>query len=237
MALWDSIASSIRLRRNDPPSPSAPLPEPPGPKLGAVASAGDVCMQSGWWQCNAGQPGLEVHGGQVQYLRKGDRMPQALLLPRQNLWQKVRGIQPSMESPQPTSWKLVDKRQRPRTPPGIPLAQPGVPAAGQEPAADSGRAVALGAYIRTGDPCPASGWWRCEDPHALDGARWFARGSLLPTATFQVPTGVFARPGGPEFIQRRSGWQFVRRADAPVSSETNTPLPDGLAVDEPPALA
>jgi hypothetical protein len=232
MALWDSIASSIRLRKNDPPSPSGPAPEPPGPSLGTVASAGVVCPQSGWWQCNAGGPGLDVHGGQIQCLRKGDRMPQALLLPRQSIWQKVRGIQPSIESEQPTAWKLVDKRQRPRTQGVVPLAQPGAPAVALDQATDGGRAVASGTYVRTGDPCPVSGWWRCDESHALDGARWFARGSLLPVATVQVPTGVFSRPGGPEFIQRRSGWQLVRLSEAPTPAQ-----PEGEPRGEPPDMA
>ncbi|MGZ4819083.1 MAG: T6SS immunity protein Tli4 family protein [Terriglobales bacterium] len=237
LSLWDSISSTIRLRQNDSPQPPSPPSEPPGPKLGAVASAGEICPQSGWWQCNAGGLGLDVHGGQTQYLHKDDRMPQALLLPRQTLWQKVRGIQPSIESDKPTVWKLVDKRQRPRTPAGVPLAQPGAPSDSVELAVNGGRAVTPGTYVRTGDPCPASGWWRCDDPHALDGTRWFASGSLLPVATFQVPTGVFTRPGGPEFIHRRSGWQLVRQAEAPVPAPTTVPLPDGLPADEPPAMA
>lgn len=236
MDLWDSVASSIRLRRNAPPPLSGPPPEPDGPNLGTFARAGEVCPQSGWWRCDAGGAGLDVHGGQVQYLRKGERMPQALLLPRQNLWQKVRGIQPTVESELPTAWKLVDKRQRPRTPVGVPLAQPGKPGGDSGLMADGGRAVAVGTYVRTGDVCPVSGWWRCEELHALDSARWFARGSLIPVATFQVPTGVFSRPGGPEFIQRRSGWQLVRLAAAPAVTQPPAPLPDGLQLDEPPAL-
>ena len=211
--LWDNIASTIRLRKNDPPA--GPPPEPPGPKLGTIARAGEDCPQTGWWRCDAGAPGLDVHGGQVQFLRKGDRMPQALLLPRQSLWQKVKRIQPSVESDKPTTWTLVDKRQRPRNPAVVALAQPGSPVAGRGLAQDAAKAVAVGAHARTGEICPASGWWRCEELHALDGARWFARGSLLPAATFQVPSAVFARPGGPTFIQRRSAWQYVRRAEAP----------------------
>lgn len=237
IALWDSVASSIRLRRSDLPPSSYPTPEPPGPKLGTVADAGEACPQSGWWQCNAGGPELDVHGGQVQYLREGDRMPQALLLPRQNLWQKLRGIQPSMESAQPTAWKLVDKRQCPRKPLGASLAQPGVPSADSGLAIEGVRSAAAGTYVRTGDVCPASGWWRCEEAQALDGARWFARGSVLPLATFQVPSGVFARPGGPAFIQRRSGWQLVRHAEAPISAQSSPAQPDGRSLGEPPAGA
>jgi hypothetical protein len=215
--LWDSIASTIRLRKNE-SAPSGPPPEPLGPKLGTVARAGDTCPQSGWWQCDAGSPGLDVHGGRVQFLRKGERMPQALLLPRQSLWQKVKRVQPSIESERSTSWTLVDKRQRPRIAPVVALAQPGIPVVSLDLASDGARIVAIGSYARTGEVCPASGWWRCEELHALDGARWFGRGSVLPAATFQVPSTVFARPGGPQYIQRRSAWQLVRLAEMTVEA-------------------
>jgi hypothetical protein len=226
LALWDSVASSIRLRKNDPPSRDGTPPAPQGPQLGVVLHAGDICSQSGWWRCSAGGPDMHVHGGQVQFIRKGDRMPQALLLPRQTLWQKLKRIQPSVESPQATAWTLVDKRQRPRGPIAAALV-PAVARAESDPLTGGDeRAVAIGTYVRTGEPCPASGWWRCVEPHALDGSRWFARGSLLPAATFEVPAGVFAKSSGPEAIQRRSGWQLMRHAPAPIGSR----------VDEPPAL-
>jgi hypothetical protein len=236
LALWDSIASSIRLRRNEPP-PGGPPPEPPGPKLGTIVRAGDICPQTGWWQCDPGSPGLDVHGGQVHYLRKGERMPQALLLPRQSLWQKVKRVQPSMESEQATAWTLVDKRQRPRIAPAVAIAQPTTPAASANLVDGRGGVAPLGTYARTGEFCPASGWWRCEESHALDGARWFARGNVLPAATFQVPTGIFARPGGPEFIQRRSGWQLMRYADSPGVSQPAYPISSEPTLDGPPAPA
>jgi hypothetical protein len=235
LTLWDTIAASIRLRKNDPPSSSGPS-EPSGPNLGALASAGEICQQSGWWRCAEGGPGMDVHGGQVQYIRKGDRMPQALLLPRQTLWQKVKRIQPSMESAQPTVWTLVDKRLRPRTSSAVALTSAVMPAPGMELTQNATRNVPLGSYVRTGEACPVSGWWRCEETHALDGTRWFARGSMLPTATFQVPAGVFAKSAGPEVIQRRSVWQLVRHFEMPVSGQVVQSAPDGSAVGEPPAL-
>jgi hypothetical protein len=91
--------------------------------------------------------------------------------------------------------------------------------------------VPIGSHVRTGDACLASGWWRCEETHALDGTRWFARGSLLPTATFQVPAGVFGKSAGPETIQRRSTWQLLRYAAPPVSTQDQQALPA-----EPPPL-
>ncbi|WP_322401895.1 T6SS immunity protein Tli4 family protein [Massilia luteola] len=212
LTLWDSISSSIRLRKSDLPPPADPPPEPPGPKLGALATAGEVCPQSGWWKCREGGPGVDVQGGAVQWIRKGDKMPQALLLPRQTLWQKLRALQPSIEPSRPTTWKLLDKRVRPRTPTIVALAPPGPGSVTADTPTNAGPAVVLGTSVKTGEVCPASGWWRCEETHALDGTRWFPRGSTLPAATFQVPVGVFGRSTGPEAIQRRSTWQLMRQA-------------------------
>lgn len=237
LTLWDSIASSIRLRKEGSAPTSAVPPEPSGSKLGAVASAGGICPQSGWWRCTASGEGMSVHGGAVQYIRKGERMPQALLLPRQTIWQKLKRVQPSIESTQPTAWTLVDKRLRPRTAITVALAAAVMPADGSEPATIEGRRSPLGTYVRTGDVCPASGWWRCEESHALDGTRWFGRGSLMPVATFQVPAGVFAKSVGPEVIQRRSMWQLVRHAEAAVAVRAATTVSDGSPPGEPPTLA
>jgi hypothetical protein len=204
-----------------------------------VARAGEICPQSGWWRCADGGPGVDVYGGQVQYVRKGERMPQALLLPRQTLWQKLKRVQPSIESAQPTAWTLVDKRLRPRMASAVALAPVVMPAPGLDLAADDGRPVPLGSHVRTGEACPASGWWRCEDPHALDGTRWFARGGLLPAATFQVPAGAFGKSTGPEVILRRSAWQLVRHAESPGAPQGAQPLPGPgpASVGEPPAPA
>ena len=237
LSLWDSIASSIRLRKDGPPPPPAAPPEPSGPKLGVVASAGDICPQSGWWRCKAGAEDMSVHGGAVQYVRQGERMPQALLLPRQTVWQKLKRIQPSIESPHPTAWTLVDKRLRPRTAITVALAPAVIPADGSAPPAMDGRRAPVGSYVRTGDVCPTSGWWRCEEAHALDGTRWFGQGSLMPVATFQVPLGVFAKSAGPDIIQRRSMWQLVRHAEASMAARAVAPANDGLPINEPPSLA
>lgn len=171
-------------------------------------------------------------GGQRQYISKGERMPQALLLPPQTLWEKLRGMQPSYESTTQTSWKLVDKRSRKRVASPLPLARavPATPAApaniataGIGPSVMEDQGVAVGSFAATGVPCPASGWWRCEDPRALDGARWFARGSLLPSATFAVPPGAFGRSTTEaRSIERRGAWRLVRLADGPHGASPAT---------------
>jgi hypothetical protein len=96
----------------------------------------------------------------------------------------------------------------------VSLAPPGQVSAVGNVELDAAKKVALGTSVRTGDMCPASGWWRCGETNALDGTRWFPRGSALPAATFQVPVGVFGRSAGPEVIQRRSTWQLMRHAEA-----------------------
>jgi hypothetical protein len=219
-ALWDRIASSIRLRPTENPKPVAV--EPAQTPLGTYAWAGERCPQSGWWACSDGGKGIGVLGGQRQYIRKGERMPQALLLPPQTLWEKLRGMQPSFESTTQTSWKLVDKRNRKRVPSPLPLAQAtpvaaaDISGAGIGPRIMEEQRVSVGSFAATGIPCPASGWWRCEDPRALDGTRWFARGSLLPLATFALPPGAFGRSANAaRSIERRGAWRLVRIADSP----------------------
>jgi hypothetical protein len=154
-------------------------------------------------------------------------MPQALLLPPQTLWEKVRGLQPSYEAKDQTAWKLVDKRNRKRVPPPLPLAQAtpaaaaGVATSGTGPGIMEGQRVPVGSFAATGIPCPASGWWQCEDPRALDGTRWFAQGSLLPSATFAVPPGAFGRSSNAaRSIERRGAWRLVRLADGPTQPDS-----------------
>ncbi|RYG88532.1 MAG: hypothetical protein EON59_04175 [Alphaproteobacteria bacterium] len=217
LGLWDKISSSIRLRSAE-PGANKPVEAPTTP-LGTYASAGEPCPESGWWLCGDGGNGIGVLGGQRQYIKKGDRMPQALLLPPRSLWEKMRGLQPSFEPTSPTFWKLVDKRIQKRVPPSLPLALP--VSAATMAVASSGvnlndeNHVSVGSFAVTGAPCPASGWWRCEQSHALDGTRWFAQGALLPPATFAVPPGVFGgSASAPKSIQRRGEWQLVRLADS-----------------------
>ena len=222
--LWDKISSSVRLRSAEPQA-ATHVAEPES-RLGLHALAGDRCPQSGWWLCGDGGNGTRVLGGQRQYIKKGERMPQALLLLPQTLWDKVRGLQPTAESKSPTSWKLVDNRARKRLQPPLPLAKAVVPNGLTVALATSGGARAgdapIGSFSSTGVPCPASGWWRCEESHALDGTRWFAQGSLLPPATFTVAPGIFGHSSSaPQAIQRRSAWRLMRLAEAPRQADSD----------------
>ncbi|WP_306393661.1 T6SS immunity protein Tli4 family protein [Telluria beijingensis] len=209
--LWESIVSSIRLRPYQ--EAKTAVSEEPHIALGASVLAGEVCPQTGWWQCADGGGDVSVLGGQRQFIKQGQTMPQALLLPQQTMWQRLRGVQPSYESRNSTLWALVDKRSSSRITHQSGLEQAVATQdflnfpAGTGPAGSF--QAPIGSIARTGAACPASGWWRCEDSHALDGTRWFAAGSLLPAATFRAH--LARRSGGhPELIHRRSAWQLVR---------------------------
>jgi hypothetical protein len=219
--LWDKISSSIRVRPTGaaPPAKSEP---PPGPRLGDAASAGDTCPETGWWQCKDGGTGASVSGGQRQFLKKGQRMPQALLLQPQSMWDKLRGMQPNHQLDQPTGWTLIDRRSRARVAPPIQLAAAGLPpGSGQEPATGHpGSTATPDHFAGTGVPCPASGWWRCDDAEALDGTRWFAQGELLPPASFRIPRSGFQIGSAQDDVfRRRSRWQLVRQAPGRGSEE------------------
>jgi hypothetical protein len=220
--LWDKIASSIR-RRPTSAAPAQPGP-PPGPRLGEAASAGDICPETGWWECKDGENGAGPAGGQRQFVKKGERMPQALPLSPQTLWDKLRRVQPSYQSGQPTGWTLIDRRSRERLAPAVQLAA-AVPVAANsvmQARGSTGAMATAGSFAGTGATCPASGWWRCEDADALDGTRWFAQGELLPPATFRLPAARFSTATDAGVIQRRSRWQLVREVpdhdDGPAAS-------------------
>lgn len=128
-------------------------------------------------------------------------------------------VQSSFETNTPSTWKLVDKRSRKRLVPSALLdhAKPGSPTAFASISNDdTTKKATIGCYAITGRPCPANGWWRSEEPQALEGTRWFAKGSLLPAATFNIPSGVFGTStDAPKVIQRRAKWRLVRLAHAP----------------------
>lgn len=229
LGLWDKISSSLRLRPIEPVTIASV--ESPIVPLGSLAEAGERCPQSGWWLCGEVSSGMNVLGGQRQYLSKGQKMPQALLLPPQTLWQRLRGVQSSYELNTRTSWRLVDKRERDRSVPALPLAQATLAARASgsrlnDKALSSAEPCAvIGCIAKTGIQCPASGWWRCEESHALDGTRWFSIGALLPVATFQIPSTTLGRAfGRAQVIQRRSIWRLMRHASIPGDETVEKPM-------------
>jgi hypothetical protein len=214
--LWDRISGSIRLRPTVPQQAS--ISRRPASELGTVALAGDRCPHNGWWECRDGTEQVSIYGGQRQFIQQGRHMPQALLLPQQTLWQRIRGLQPSYESRHPTSWSLADKRHSARIEYAgeLDTAEPMRESRSNTPgtAATARNEDQIGSIVRTGSVCPVNGWWRCEDAQALDGTRWFAAGSSLPAATFvDNVAGWGARAS--QHVRRRSAWKLLRIVDRP----------------------
>jgi hypothetical protein len=58
--------------------------------------------------------GAGVAGGRRQFLTQGQRMPQALLLQPQTLWERLRGVQSGFRRDAPSTWTLVDRRSKAR---------------------------------------------------------------------------------------------------------------------------
>jgi hypothetical protein len=162
--LWGKISGSIRVR----PTPATVTPDTGATasraKRGDSVEAGERCPESGWWRCGDGGGALKVLGGQHQFFRKGERLPQALLLPPQSVWEKIRGVQPSYEPTQPTAWALIDRRSKSRITPSGPLAAAVVQSSAVGRTGDtSGVPASVGDFVGTGAPCPASGWWQCQE--------------------------------------------------------------------------
>lgn len=216
--LWRRMSSSLRLRPVEQPVVEA-VDLQPGLALGTLAWAGNRCQQTGWWQCGQADANLGVFGGERQFLREGQVVPQALLLPKPTMWQKVRGLQPSYETSTPTNWRLADKRSGGRRVQTAGLAEPLAPAgtyAGGPPLSTPGKTA------RTGEWCSASGWWRCTDEQALDKSRWFAQGMVLPQASYQLSAGgIGRRPGTVQLIRRQASWQLMRLARPEVSAHAS----------------
>ena len=101
-ALWDKISSSIRLRPTSSSTKTGQTCSKHKAALGAFSATGDICPQSGYWECK--EPGI-VEGGQRQHCREGENMPPASLQVPPTLWQKMSGAKPSRSSR--TVWKLV----------------------------------------------------------------------------------------------------------------------------------
>jgi len=112
--LWDRVLVTLRRR---PVAAEVPVAAalPTGHELGTCAEAGERCPATGWWRCDSGPEGTRVLHGACQYLHKGRRLPQALLLPPQTLWERFRGLQRSYEEERRTVWALVDRRHKKRS--------------------------------------------------------------------------------------------------------------------------
>lgn len=98
LALWDKLIKTIRIRR--PSDASATTTATQRTPLGSVARTGEICPQTGWWECNESK---STDRRPKRLLRAGEPVPHAQLASKSRLWQRFFGEQGHM----PAVWKLV----------------------------------------------------------------------------------------------------------------------------------
>lgn len=99
LALWDKLISTIRVRRpSDATATTAPTRRTP---LGSVARTGEICPQTGWWECTESK---STDRCAKRLLRAGEPVPHAELDSKSGLWQRFFG---ERQGHIPAVWKLV----------------------------------------------------------------------------------------------------------------------------------
>ena len=237
LALWDRMLSSLRVRPVVAAKPVAAAPAPAEVPPGAWAHANEPCPQTGWWECVDVDENIAIVGGRKQYYRKGEGMSQAVQLLPATPWQRLSGQQPTFTSKTPTSWKLVSRRQHPRSATAATaLHQPAMPvdsgAKPHESDVQFSTSVMPGTMADSGMACPASGWWRCADALALDSTRWFGRGEKMPLAKVRASLSALKRlTETSSTSSQTTTWIFLRHDEGanagkghePESGSTDTP--------------
>lgn len=104
LLLWEKITKSIRVR---PVNSEASLDVKGAHAIGKMVFSGQLCPQTGWWDCAHGGVGADVVGGTRQHFQKGSVMPQAVLLGIASRRDRFKP-EPSIHVPEhATVWTLV----------------------------------------------------------------------------------------------------------------------------------
>lgn len=99
LALWDKLIRTIRVRRPSDASPTTTATwQTP---LGSVARTGEICPQTGWWECTESK---SSDRSAKRLLRAGEPVPHAQLDSKSRLWQRFFG---ERQRHMPAAWKLV----------------------------------------------------------------------------------------------------------------------------------
>jgi len=100
LALWDKLLPTIRVRRpSDATPPAAPSPTA---SLESVRKSGDICPQSGWWECLEKR---KIEGERRRLFKAGDKLPPVLADGGASLWNTLIGNTHQIAT---VEWKLVE---------------------------------------------------------------------------------------------------------------------------------
>ena len=98
LALWDKLLPTIRVRQ---PSDATPPISPTVP-LGSVMKSGDICPQSGWWECLEKR---KIEGERRRFFKAGDKLPPVLAEGGASLWHTLIGNTYQVAT---VDWKLLE---------------------------------------------------------------------------------------------------------------------------------
>lgn len=121
----------------------------------------------------------------------------------------------------------------------VPLAQATTAAPAAVTAAAGAGAIeraSVGIYAITGNPCPASGWWQCQESDALDGTL-VRCGQLVAGSDLRRPgRRLWYGDGHAESGAAQVTWQLVRLAHEPETDDSAGKMTDQDG-DEPDSMS
>lgn len=100
LVLWDKLLPTIRVRQpSDATPPNAPSSTV---SLGSVMKSGDICPQSGWWECLEKR---KIEGERRRLFKAGDKLPPVLADGGASLWNTLIGNTHQIAA---VEWKLLE---------------------------------------------------------------------------------------------------------------------------------
>lgn len=103
IALWDRILPTIRLRQASDATP--PIFPAPTVLLGTLRKSGDICPQSGWWECMEKR---KIDGKRRRLFKEGEELPPVVADGRTGLWRTLIGDTYQIAK---VEWKLIEHQQ------------------------------------------------------------------------------------------------------------------------------
>lgn len=100
LALWDKLLPTIRVRK--PSDATPPIAPQPTASLGDIRKSGDICPQSGWWECLEKR---KIDGERRRFFKAGDKLSSVVVNGRASLWHTLIGNTHQIAA---VEWKLLE---------------------------------------------------------------------------------------------------------------------------------
>lgn len=100
LALWDKLLPTIRVRQ--PSDATPPIAPSATVSLGTVRKTGNICPQSGWWECMEKR---KIDGERRRLFKEGDKLPPVLADGGASLWHTLIGNTYQIAS---VEWRLLE---------------------------------------------------------------------------------------------------------------------------------